>query len=134
MIFTWHKMASMCAKFHCHTISSLENIRVGHSCPPPLPQIKYATPDTPNKIGLIYLKSTYLFSSFIVKTIQWFTWLSNVIISTVANVIMVFMFSIHLQIIFTCFEQSTCLKFHLPFWLSLFLFEIYMQVFAVIFG
>ena len=40
LIFTWHKMLSMCAKFHCHTISSLENTRVGHLCPP---QIKYAT-------------------------------------------------------------------------------------------
>ena len=49
LIFTWHKMASMCAKFHCHTISSLENARVGHFCPS---QIKCATPDTPNKIGL----------------------------------------------------------------------------------
>ena len=35
LIFTWHKMASMCAKFHCHTISSSENTRVGHFCPPP---------------------------------------------------------------------------------------------------
>ena len=43
LIYTWHKMASMCAKFHCHTISCLENTRVGH----------FATPDTPNKIGLI---------------------------------------------------------------------------------
>ena len=54
LIFTWHKMASMCAmcaKSHCHTISSLENARVGHLCPP-LPHIKYASPDTPNKIGL----------------------------------------------------------------------------------
>ena len=38
LIFTWH------------TISSLENTRVGHFCP--LPQIKYAIPDTPNKIEL----------------------------------------------------------------------------------
>ena len=53
LIFTWHKIASMCAKFHCHTISSLENTRVGHFCTPlPLPQINYATPDTSNKIGL----------------------------------------------------------------------------------
>ena len=37
LIFTWHKMASMYAKFHCHTISSLENTRVGLFCPPPLP-------------------------------------------------------------------------------------------------
>ena len=51
LFFTWHKMVSMCAKFHCHTISSLENTRVGHFCPPS-PQIKYATLDTPNKIGL----------------------------------------------------------------------------------
>ena len=51
LIFTWHKMASMCAKFHCHTISNLENTRVGDFCPP-LHQIKYATPGTPNKIGL----------------------------------------------------------------------------------
>ena len=51
LIFTWHKMASMCAKFHCHTISSLENTRVGHFCTPPK-KIKHATPDTPNKIGL----------------------------------------------------------------------------------
>ena len=50
-IFTWQKMASMCAKFHCHTISSLEYTRVGHFCPNPS-KIKYATPDTPNKIGL----------------------------------------------------------------------------------
>ena len=50
LIFTLHKKASMCAKFHCHTISSLENTRVGHFCPPP--QIKYATPDIPNTIGL----------------------------------------------------------------------------------
>ena len=35
LIFTRHKMASMCAKFDCHTISSLENTRVGHFCPPP---------------------------------------------------------------------------------------------------
>ena len=57
LIFTWHKMVSMCAKFHCHTISSLENTSVGHFCPLPfLPQIKYATPDTPNKIGLITSK------------------------------------------------------------------------------
>ena len=41
LIFTWHKMASMCAKFHCHPISSLENTRVGHFCP----KIKYATQD-----------------------------------------------------------------------------------------
>ena len=34
LIFTWHMMASMCAKFHCHTISSLENTRVGHFCSP----------------------------------------------------------------------------------------------------
>ena len=56
LIFIWHKMASMYAKFHCHTISSLENIGVGHGhfyTPPPTPQIKYATLDTPNKIGLI---------------------------------------------------------------------------------
>ena len=44
-------MASMCAKFHCHTISSLGHTRVGHFCLPPS-QIKYAAPDTPNKIGL----------------------------------------------------------------------------------
>ena len=50
LIFTWHKMASICAKFHCHSISSLESTRVGHFCRPP--QIKYATPDIPNKIGL----------------------------------------------------------------------------------
>ena len=35
LIFTWHKIASMCAKFHCHTISSLENTTIGHFCPPP---------------------------------------------------------------------------------------------------
>ena len=53
LIFTWHKMASMCVKFNCHTISSLENTRVGHFyCPLPPPLIKYANPDTPNKIGL----------------------------------------------------------------------------------
>ena len=44
-------MASMCAKFHCHTISSLENTRVGHFCSPS-PRKKYATQDTPNKIVL----------------------------------------------------------------------------------
>ena len=37
LIFAWHKMASICAKFHCHTIYSLENARVGHFCPPPPP-------------------------------------------------------------------------------------------------
>ena len=52
LILTWHKMASVCAKFHCHTISSLENTKVGHFCPPHPHPIKYATPDTPNKIGL----------------------------------------------------------------------------------
>ena len=41
LIFTWHKMASMCAKFHCHTISSLENTMEGHFCP----KIEYSTPD-----------------------------------------------------------------------------------------
>ena len=41
----------MYAKFHYHAISSLENTRIGHFCPPP-PTIKYATPDTPNKIEL----------------------------------------------------------------------------------
>ena len=51
LIFTWHMTASMCVKFHCHTISSLENTRVGHFCPPS--PIKYVTPDTPNKIGLM---------------------------------------------------------------------------------
>ena len=30
LIFTWHKMASMCAKLHCDTISSLENTRIWH--------------------------------------------------------------------------------------------------------
>ena len=37
LIFTWNKMASMCAKFHCLNISSLKNTRVGHFChsPPP---------------------------------------------------------------------------------------------------
>ena len=52
LIFIWYKMASMCAMFHCHTISSLENTRVEHFCLRS-PQIKYATPDTPNKIGLV---------------------------------------------------------------------------------
>ena len=52
LIFTSHKMTSMCATFHCHTISSLENTRVEHFCLCS-PQIKYATPDTPNKIGLV---------------------------------------------------------------------------------
>ena len=42
LIFTWHNMASMCAKSHCHTISSLENTRLGHFCPAP--------PPPPNKI------------------------------------------------------------------------------------
>ena len=51
LIFTCHVMASMCAKFHCYTISSLENARARHS-PPPHPKINYATPDTPNKTGL----------------------------------------------------------------------------------
>ena len=48
-------MALKCAKFHGHTISSLENTSVGIFVPPPtrLPQTKYATPNTPNKIGLI---------------------------------------------------------------------------------
>ena len=41
----------MRTKFHCHTISSLENTRVGQFCPPQK-KVKYATPDTPNKIGL----------------------------------------------------------------------------------
>ena len=45
-------MASICTKFHCRAISSLENTRVGHFCPLPPLQIKYATSDTPNKIGL----------------------------------------------------------------------------------
>ena len=45
LIFTWHKMASMYAKFHCHTISSLENTRVGHLCLP-----TFRPPQ--NKIGL----------------------------------------------------------------------------------
>ena len=50
-------MASICAKFHCQAISSLENTRVGHFAPQPLPsQIKYATPDTLNKIGLIEIE------------------------------------------------------------------------------
>ena len=55
LIFTWHKMASVRAKFHFYTISSLENTKVGHFCPPSPPcppQIKYATTDTTNKIGL----------------------------------------------------------------------------------
>ena len=30
LIITWHKMVSMCGKFHSHTISSLENTGVGH--------------------------------------------------------------------------------------------------------
>ena len=51
LIFTWHKMASMCAEFHCRTLFSKENTRVGHFCTPP-PKIEYATPDTRNKIGL----------------------------------------------------------------------------------
>ena len=34
LIFIWYKMVSMRAKFHCHTISSLENIMVGHFYPP----------------------------------------------------------------------------------------------------
>ena len=29
LIFTSYKMISMCAKFHCHTISSFGNTRVG---------------------------------------------------------------------------------------------------------
>ena len=41
LIFTWHKMPSMWAKFHCHTISSLENTRVGHFCLPPPNKICY---------------------------------------------------------------------------------------------
>ena len=55
LIFTWYKMASM-AKFHCHTISSLENTRVEHFATPS-PLNKYATPDTPSKIGLKYKKA-----------------------------------------------------------------------------
>ena len=49
LIFTWNKMASMCAKFHCHTISSLENTRLGHFCthPPPPPP-----PSPPNSDGV----------------------------------------------------------------------------------
>ena len=42
----------MRAKFHCHTISSLENTRVGQFCTPPPKKVKYATPDTPNEIVL----------------------------------------------------------------------------------
>ena len=45
-IFTSHIMASMCAKFHSIVIT-----------PPPSSQIKYATPDTPNKIGLLTLRT-----------------------------------------------------------------------------
>ena len=30
LVFIWHKIASICAKFHRHTISSLENTTVGH--------------------------------------------------------------------------------------------------------
>ena len=52
LIFTWHKMASMCAKFHCHTKSRA-------FCPPSPHQIKYATADTPNKIGL-KIEGSYL--------------------------------------------------------------------------
>ena len=47
LIFTQHKMASMCAKFHCHTISSLENTRVGHFCPPLLPKKMICYPRYP---------------------------------------------------------------------------------------
>ena len=55
-------MAPMHAQFYCHTISSLENTRVGRFCPPLPRQMKYATPDTPNKIGLmaIFLKHLWL--------------------------------------------------------------------------
>ena len=42
LIFTWHKMVSMCAKFHCHIISS-------------------STLDTPNKIGLNIIFYCYFF-------------------------------------------------------------------------
>ena len=44
-------MAPRFAKFHCHSISNLEVLRVGHFCPPLL-KIIYATPDILNKIGL----------------------------------------------------------------------------------
>ena len=52
LIFTWHHMAPICARFHCHNIFSLENTKVEHFCPSPSAQIKYATPDAPHKIGL----------------------------------------------------------------------------------
>ena len=61
LIFTCHKMASTCGKFHCDNRSSLENTRVGYFCPLP-PQIKYPTPDTPNKIGLTNFN--FVFSHF----------------------------------------------------------------------
>ena len=61
LIFTCHKMASTCGKFHCDNRSSLENTRVGYFCPLP-PQIKYPTPDTPNKIGLTHFN--FVFSHF----------------------------------------------------------------------
>ena len=41
LIFTRHKMASMCAKFHCHIISCLENTRVWRFCPSPPPNKIY---------------------------------------------------------------------------------------------
>ena len=55
LIFTWHNMASMCAKSHCHTISSLENTRLGHFCPPPPPPNKICYPRYPkqNKVKII---------------------------------------------------------------------------------
>ena len=61
LIFTCHKTASTCGKFHCDNRSSLENTRVGYFCPL-LPQIKYPTPDTPNKIGLTNFN--FVFSHF----------------------------------------------------------------------
>ena len=61
LIFTWHEMASMCAKFHCYNISSLENTRLGQLPPPPKKKYIYicyhATPDTPNKIGLTRVRT-----------------------------------------------------------------------------
>ena len=69
LIFTCHKMASICAKFHCHTISSLENTEVGHFCPP-LPQIKYATPNTSNEIGLRNVKREILNFDIVLTVIK----------------------------------------------------------------
>ena len=59
LIFTLHKKASMCAKFHCHTISSLENTRVGHFCPLPPNKICYPRYPKYNRVNSILYKISY---------------------------------------------------------------------------